>query len=219
MSEITVILADDHQLVRQGVRSLLEHEPDMSVVGEASDGLKAVDLTARLKPQVLVVDLIMPGLSGVEVTRQVTRLSPATRVILLSMYMDEPYVIEALRYGAYGYVLKESNISDLIRAIREVTKGRHYLSPPLSERAVDAYLEKIGDAPLDLYDTLSTREREVLHLAIEGFGNAEIAERLYISVRTTEAHRASMMRKLSLRSQTDLIRYAIGKGIIPRKPE
>jgi two-component system, NarL family, response regulator NreC len=219
MSKITVVLADDHQLVRQGVRSLLEHEPDMIVVGEASDGLKTVELTARLKPQVLVVDLIMPGLSGVEVTRQLTKASPGTKVILLSMYMDEPYVIKALRYGAYGYVLKESNISDLIRAIREVTMGRHYLSPPLSERAVDAYLEKIGDGPLDLYDTLSTREREVLHLAVEGLGNAEIADRLYISVRTTEAHRTSMMRKLSLRGQTDLIKYAIGRGIIPRKPE
>jgi two-component system, NarL family, response regulator NreC len=131
--------------------------------------------------------------------------------------MNEPYVIEALRNGAFGYVLKESNISDLIHAVHEVAKGRHYLGPPLSERAMEAYLEKTRDSSLDLYETLSTREREVLHLATEGFNNAEIASKLFISPRTAETHRANMMRKLSLHTQTDLIKYALKKGIIPKE--
>ncbi len=217
MNEVTIILADDHHIVRQGVKALLESEPGFSVVGEASDGLKAVELATKLKPRVLVVDLMMPGLNGLEVTRQVTKACPNTKVVVLSMYMNEPYVIEALRNGAFGYVLKESNISDLIHAVHEVSKGRHYLGPPLSERAMEAYLEKTRDTSLDLYETLSTREREVLHLAIEGYSNAEIAARLFISPRTAETHRANMMRKLSLHTQTDLIKYALKKGIIPKE--
>jgi two-component system response regulator NreC len=217
MSIINIVLADDHHIVRQGVKALLESQPDFAVIGEASDGLKAVDLVVRLKPQVLVADLMMPGLNGIEVVRQITKLSRATKVIILSMYMNEPYVIEAFRNGAYGYVLKESNISDLIHAIHEVNKGHHYLSPPLSERAIEAYLEKTTDTSLDVYDTLSTREREVLHLVVEGCSNAQIAGKLFISPRTAETHRANMMRKLSLRTQTDLIKYALKKGIIPKE--
>ncbi len=217
MGTINIVLADDHHIVRQGVRALLENQPGFSVVGEASDGLKAVDITARTKPNILVVDLMMPGLNGIEVTRQVSKVSPGTRVIILSMYMNEPYVIEALRNGAYGYVLKESAISDLVHAIEEVTAGRHYLGPTLSERAIQAYLEKKQDTSLDPYDTLTTREREVLHLAIEGYSNPEIAARLFISPRTAETHRANMMRKLGVHTQTDLIKYALKKGIIPRE--
>jgi two-component system, NarL family, response regulator NreC len=215
MSIITIILADDHHIVRQGVKALLESDADFSVVGEASDGLKAVDLAVRLKPNVLVVDLMMPGLNGIEVTRQVSRLSPKTKILILSMYMNEPYVIEALRNGAYGYVLKESNISDLVHAIHEVMAGRHYLSPPLSERAIGTYLEQTKDTILDPYNTLSTREREVLHLAVEGYSNADIAVKLFISSRTAETHKANMMRKLGLHTQTDLIKYALKKGMLP----
>ena len=131
------------------------------------------------------------------------------------MYMNEPYVIEALRNGAYGYILKESSISDLIKAIREVAAGRHYLSPPLSERAIQAYLEKAKETSLDLYDTLTTREKEVFQLAVEGHGNTEIASRLFISTRTAETHKANMMRKLCIHTQTDLIKYALTKGILP----
>jgi two-component system, NarL family, response regulator NreC len=215
MSIISIVLADDHHIVRQGVKALLENDADFSVVGEASDGLKAVDLTAHLKPNVLVVDLMMPGLNGIEVTRQVSKLSPKTKILILSMYMNEPYVIEALRNGAYGYVLKESNISDLVHAIREVMSGRHYLSPPLSERAIGTYLEQTKDTVLDPYNMLSTREREVLHLAIEGYSNADIAAKLFISSRTAETHRSNMMRKLNLHTQTDLIKYALKKGMLP----
>jgi two-component system, NarL family, response regulator NreC len=214
MSAIRIVLADDHQIVRQGVKALLENESDFAVVGEAGDGTTALAITGKLKPDILVADLMMPGLNGLEVTRRVGKASPDTKVVILSMYMNEPYVIEALRNGAYGYVLKESNIADLARAIREVSAGRHYLSPPLSERAIEAYLEKTRGASLDLYDTLTTREKEVLQLAVEGHGNAEIATRLYISVRTAETHRGNLMRKLGLHTQTDLIKYALKKGIL-----
>lgn len=214
MGITNIVLADDHQIVRQGVKALLESEPGFLVVGEASDGLKAVEITARLKPHVLVVDLMMPNLNGLEVTREVAKACPKTRVIVLSMYMHEPYVVEALRNGALGYVLKESNISDLIRAVQEVSAGRHYLGPPLSERAMEAYLEKTQNAPLDLYETLTTREREVLYLAIEGCSSADIAAKLFISPRTAETHRASFLRKLGIRTQTELIKYALKKGII-----
>jgi two-component system, NarL family, response regulator NreC len=214
MKRISIVLADDHHIVRQGVKALLENENDFDVVGEASDGITVLTITGRLKPDILVLDLMMPGLNGLEVTRRVTKVSPGTRTIILSMYMNEPYVIEALRNGAYGYILKESNIGDLIRAIREVAAGRHYLSPPLSERAIEAYLEKTKGASLDLYDTLTTREKEVFQLAVEGHGNSEIAVRLFISARTAETHKANMMRKLSLHTQTDLIRYAVKRGML-----
>lgn len=215
MSTISIVLADDHHIVRQGVKALLQNEPDFSVVGESSDGISVVAMTGQLKPDILVLDLMMPGLNGLEVTRRVAKLSPSTRVVILSMYMNEPYVIEALRNGAYGYILKESSISDLIKAIREVAAGRHYLSPPLSERAIQAYLEKAKETPLDLYDTLTTREKEVFQLAVEGYGNAEIASRLFISARTAETHKANMMRKLCVHTQTDLIKYALKKGMLP----
>jgi two-component system, NarL family, response regulator NreC len=215
MKSITIILADDHHIVRQGVKALLENEDDFEVVGEASDGITVLTITGRLKPDILVLDLMMPGLNGLEVTRRVTKVSPATKTIILSMYMNEPYVIEALRNGAYGYILKESNITDLIRAIREVAAGRHYLSPPLSERAIEAYLEKTKGSSLDLYDTLTAREKEVFQLAVEGYGNADIADRLFISSRTAETHKANMMRKLSLHTQTDLIKYAVKRGMLP----
>lgn len=213
--DITIVLADDHHIVRQGVKALLESEPGFSVVGEASDGLRAVNLVSSLKPSILIADLMMPGLNGLEVTRQSGKVSPHTRVIILSMYLNEPYVIEALQNGAFGYVLKECNVSDLIHAIREVAGGRHYLSPPLSERAIEVYLEKTRDSNLDPYDTLTSREKEVLQLAVEGLSNPDIAVRLFISPRTAETHRANMMRKLSLHTQTDLIKYALKKGLLP----
>jgi DNA-binding NarL/FixJ family response regulator len=158
---------------------------------------------------------MMPSLNGLEVIRQVAKLSAKTRAIMLSMYMNEPYVLEALRNGAYGYVLKESDMSDLIHAIREASAGRRYLGHPLSERAMEAYLEKTADTYLDLYDMLTTREREVFQLAVDGHTNSEIAASLFISPRTVEIHKANMMRKLCLRTHTDLIKYALKRGLIP----
>jgi len=215
MSMTTIVLADDHHVVRQGLRSLLEAEPDFSIVGEAGDGLEAAQLVERLQPDVLVLDLMMPGLNGLEVTRQVSQRSPQTHVVILSMHPNEAYVLEALRAGAAAYVIKESTSAELVRAVREAVAGRRYLSPPLSERAIEVYMQKAESAALDPYETLTAREREVLHLAAEGHTNAEIADRLFISRRTVETHRANLMRKLGLRSQTDLIRYALQRGILP----
>jgi two-component system response regulator NreC len=214
-----IVLADDHHIVRQGLRVLLEAEPDFHVVGEAGDGLETTQLVERLQPDVLVLDLMMPGLSGLEVVRQVGERSPKTRVVILSMYADEAYVLEALRNGAAGYVLKKSTADELVRAVREVMAGRHYLSPPLSEHAIDAYLQKAKESALSPYAMLTTREREVLHLVAEGHTNTEIAARLSISPRTVEMHRANLMRKLDLHTQADLIRYALQRGILPFKDE
>ncbi len=211
----SIVLADDHQVVRQGLRILLEAEREFNVVGDAGDGLTAISLVDRLKPDVLVVDLMMPGLNGQEVTRRARKLSPKTHIVVLSMHSSEPYVMEALRNGAAGYVLKDASCADLIHAVREVMAGRRYLSPPLSERAIDAYQEKARAGAWGRYDMLTTRERETLQLVAEGHTNSEIASRLGISPRTAETHRAHLMRKLQLRTHTDLIKYAIEQRIIP----
>jgi DNA-binding NarL/FixJ family response regulator len=210
-----ILLADDHNVVRQGLKALLESDPHFRLVGEASDGIEAIRMTERLKPDVLITDVMMPGINGLEVTRQVTKSVPQTRVIILSMYTNDAYVLEALKNGASGYVLKDSQAADLIDAVREVAAGRRYLSPPLSERALDLYVKKVEDVPDDPYEMLTTREREVLQMVAEGRTSTEIADRLFISPRTAEGHRANLMRKLGLQNQTDLIRYALKRGILP----
>lgn len=211
---IRILLADDHQVVRLGLRALLDAEPDFQVVGEAADGLEVVPLVERLQPNVLVLDLMMPGLNGRDITPLVTHRWPDTRVVILSMHANEAYVVEALRNGATAYVLKGSHAAELVHAVREVTAGRHYLSPPLSERAIESYLERAETRTLDVYETLTTREREVLHLAAAGRRNAEIAARLFVSSRTIETHRTNLMRKLALHSQTELVHYAFRRGIL-----
>jgi DNA-binding NarL/FixJ family response regulator len=215
MSRITVVLADDHHIVRQGLRALLEAESEFDVIGEEADGLKVVELVERLRPNVLMLDVQMPGLNGLEITRQIVQRGLRTRVVILSMHASETYVREAIRYGAAGYVLKDAKPSELVEAVREVSAGRRYLSRVLSERAIDAYAEKAQTVPTDAYDTLTTREREVLQLAAESSSTSEIAARLGISPRTVETHRENLMRKLGLQSQTDLIRYALRRGILP----
>ncbi|HJZ88523.1 MAG TPA: response regulator transcription factor [Polyangia bacterium] len=210
----TIVLADDHQVVLEGLKALLAAEPDFRLVGEASDGLRVVPLCVELRPQVLVLDLMMPGLNGLEVTRQLKQRLPETRVVVLSMHASEAYVSEALRGGAWAYVLKKSQAKELVTAIREVVAGRRYLSPPLSEQGIESWQSKARAAALDPFETLTQREREVLQLAAEGQTNVEIGERLRIGKRTVETHRASLMRKLALRSQADLIRYALRRGII-----
>ncbi|MFQ5944069.1 MAG: response regulator [Anaerolineales bacterium] len=212
---ITIVLAEDHRIVRQGLRALLKAEPGFSIGGETGDGLEAVELVERLEPDVLVVDLMLPSLDGIEVMRQVVKRSPKTHVVILSMHANEAYVTEALMKGAGAYVLKEASKNDLVRAIREVIAGKHFLSAPLAEHAIKAYIEKGTTELADPYETLTKREREVLHLAAEAHTNNEIAARLSISHRTVETHRANLMRKLNLRSQTDLIRFALSRGIIP----
>jgi two-component system response regulator NreC len=214
MTPATVVLADDHHVVREGLRLLLEAQPDLSVVGEASDGLQAADLVDSLKPDVLVVDLIMPGLGGLDVTREAKRRSPKTRIVILSMHSSDSFVLQALKNGAAAYVLKDSSGAELVQAIHTVLAGRRYLSPPLSQKAIDAYVERAEGTEADLYETLTTREREVLHLAAEGLGNPAIGDRLGISPRTAETHRAHLMEKLDLHNRTDLVVYALHRGLV-----
>lgn len=211
----TVLLAEDHNLVRQAIKFMIEADPDFSIVGEAADGLEAIELVDRLKPEILVVDVMMPGLNGLDVTKQVVQRFSETRVIVLSMHADEAYVLEALKNGASGYVLKESSIENLLDAFRQIRSGMLYLSPPLSQRAIQSYTERAQDSALAPYDELTAREREVMQLTAEGFTSSEVAKRLFISPRTAETHRANLMRKLNLRSQAELIRFALRKGILP----
>lgn len=211
---ISIILAEDHVIVRKGLRLVLERESDFQLLGEASDGLEAVTLVTKLQPNLLLLDLMLPRLHGLEVTRQVQKECPKTKIIILSMHDDEPYVMEALRYGAAGYLLKDCTPKELVHAIREVAAGRHYLTPQLAERAITGYVQRPGQSTEDVMTTLTKRERMVLQLAAEGLTSAEIAKKLFISPRTAETHRANIMRKLELRSQTDLVKFAIRKGII-----
>jgi two-component system response regulator NreC len=215
MSKITLLLAEDHHLVRQGLRTLLNTEPDFEVIGEVADGLEVTDLVERLKPDLLILDVQMPGLDGLEVARQVRQRAPMTRILVLSMYANEAYVMRALLNGAAGYILKSATAETLTEAIRTIASGRRYLYPPLSERAIEAYIQQAQTSPLDIYETLTNREREVFQLTAEGSSNAQIAERLCISVRTVEVHRARIMHKLDLHSHTDLVRYALRRGILP----
>lgn len=214
MSPLTIVLADDHAVVRSGLRALLESELVCAVVGEAGNGPEALALVERLQPTLLVVDLMMPGLSGLEVARQARQTAPNTKIVILSMHSDESYVREALRVGVTAYVLKEAMSNDFVYALQQAASGRRYLSPPLSEKALDAYASQTVETTLDLYETLTSREREILYLAAQGMTSAEIAERLMIGVRTVDTHRASMMRKLGLHTPLDLIRYAVRRGIV-----
>jgi two-component system response regulator NreC len=205
----TILLADDHRIVRQGLRALLKAEPELLVVGEAANGLETLRLMEQLQPDVLVLDLMMPGLDGFKVIRQVTRKHPRTRIVVLSMHANEAYVQEALQAGAYAYVLKESSADELAQAIRAVTSGSRFLSPPISEQVLKAYSERARSAPLDPYGTLTAREREVLRLTVAGRTGAEISKHLFISRRTVESHRTNMMRKLGLRNLKELISYSV----------
>jgi len=213
---ITILLADDHPIVRQGVRGLLESEPEFEIVGEADDGRTALQLAETLKPDLAILDLMLPDLNGLEVTRRILHASPHTRVAILSMYADEPHVLEALRAGAIAYILKGTSTETLLFAVRETLAGRRYLSPPLSDRAIEAYLLQAGEASraMDRYDLLTAREREVLELLARGASYAEIAERLIISPRTAETHRTNLMRKLDLKTPADITLYAIQRGLI-----
>ncbi len=211
----TIVLADDHDVVRRGLQFILEAEPDFEIVGEAADGLETIHIIEQLQPDVLVVDVMMPGLSGLEVSRRAAEVAPHTSVVVVSMYPNEAYVMEALQSGAKAYVLKNSTQDELIPAVREAAIGRRYISEALAD-TIEAYMKKAKDGVIsDSYEMLSNREREVLHLAAEGLTNAEIAERLFLSPRTIEDHRSSMMHKLGLHTHVDLVRYALRRGILP----
>ena len=209
---VRVALIDDHPIVRQGLRNLLQTEPSLTVVGEADDGIAGVELVLRARPDVLIVDLMMPGLNGLDLIRQVLRSQPKLRILVLSMQSADSYVVEALDCGAAGYVLKETGPSEIIHAIRAVVAGERYLSPKLSERLLNASSGKRKIT--DPYETLTPREREILHLVIEGNTSPHIAKRLVLSPRTVELHRSRIMKKLDLHNQTDIFRYALERGLL-----
>ncbi len=208
---IRIIIADDHHIVREGFRMVMETQQDFLVIGEASDGIEAIQMVEKLKPDVLILDLMMPGLSGLEVARQVNK---QTHIVVLSMHNNEAYVIEALRYGVYGYVLKDSTTKELVKAVRFASKGLRYLSEPFAAKAIDAYAQMAESDVFDPYKELTNREREVLYFVAQGKNNAEIGDKLSISARTVEVHRANLMHKLGFRNQADLIRFALKKGIL-----
>lgn len=210
----TVVLADDHVIVRQGIKSLLE-DSGIHVIGEASDGLEAVNLVETLNPDFLICDINMGAMNGLEVTRRVVKQFPQIKIIILSMFGDDSYVIEALRAGAIGYVLKGSTSTDLLQAIKDAIDGKHHLSETLSERAIDNYIQKVTSASPEPFDTLSIREREVMQMVVQGMTSAEIGKKLFISPRTVDIHRANLMRKLGLRTRIDLVQIAQRQGILP----
>jgi two-component system, NarL family, response regulator NreC len=206
---LRVLLADDHAIFRQGLRGLLERE-NFQIVGEAGDGREAILRATALSPDIAALDLSMPLLNGLDAAREITRASPRTRVILLTMHSEDPYVMEALRAGIKGYVLKTQAATDMVQAIQEVSKGRVYLSPGVSQAVVTAYLARTELPP----DPLSPREREVLQLVAEGKTTKEIAGVLGLSVKTAESHRTRIMEKLDIHATAGLVRYAIRRGLI-----
>jgi two-component system, NarL family, response regulator NreC len=215
MRKIRIVLADDHQLMRSGLRLVIEQQPDLSVVGEAGDGREAVALANSLRPDVAVMDISMPSLSGIEAAHQITQAHPGIGVIVLSMHADESYVLRALKAGVKGYLLKDSADSDLIEAVRAVARGKSFFSPAVSRVLLDDYMRKLRRSGAeDAYDLLTPREREVLQLVAEGKSNKEVANLLNLSVYTVETHRSNIMQKLNLKGVPELILYAVRKGII-----
>jgi DNA-binding NarL/FixJ family response regulator len=215
MNSIRVLLADDHKLIRAGLRLVVDQQPDLSVVGETDDGRQAVELAKSLKPNVVVMDIGMPNLNGIEAARQIGEMDPGAAVVMLSMHSDEGYVLRALSAGARAYLLKDSATTDLVQAIRAVVEGKSFFSPAVSKVLLQDYIRKLQRSGAeDSYDLLSPREREVLQLVAEGKSNKEVASLLHLSVYTVETHRAKIMQKLNLKGVPELILYAVRKGII-----
>jgi len=211
--QIRVLIADDHTIVRSGVRLLLETEPDIHVVGEALDGSEAIKLAEKLNPQVILMDITMPGIDGMEATRQIKALWPEIHVLVLTMHRSDDYFFEMLKSGASGYILKGSETSELIHAIRTVARGEVFLYPIMARKLVRDYLELV-DGSDSAVPTLSPREKEILKLLANGFSNKEIAEKLVISLSTVHTHRNNLMKKLGLNSRHEIIQYARQRGII-----
>lgn len=221
---ITVILADDHDILRDGLRALLEMADDIAVVGEARTGTEAVAEVERLRPQIVLMDISMPELDGVEACRRIRQRTPETRVLFLTMHEADEYFFRALRAGASGYVIKRTAASDLLAAVRAVARGESFLSPSVAHALVEDFSGRAARADTatasraeeerDLYETLTSREREVLQLVAEGYTNQEIARLLRVSIKTVQTHRAAVMDKLSLRDVTHLVRYAVRRGLV-----
>ena len=215
MSEIRVLLADDHGVVRKGLRYLLQKSPEMKVVGEAADGREAVAMAEELNPDVVVMDIAMPQLNGIDATAQIVKKNPRTGVIMLSMYSDETYLVRALGVGAKGYLLKDSTESDLVRAVQAVSQGRPFFSPTIAQTLLDDYMRRLRQENLqDSYALLTDREKEVLQLLAEGKSNKEVATLLNLSLYTVETHRSHLMQKLNLHNTAEIVLYAVRKKII-----
>ena len=214
-----ILLVDDHYLLRQGVRALLE--PEFDIVGEASNGLEAIEKTLALNPDIVILDLAMDNINGLEATHQIRQVSPTTRVVILSSFSREAYVLEAIKNGASGYVLKGGDPGELRIAIQLALKGERYLSPPISIKEIEAFFQSSVEQELDPFETLTRRERQVFQLAAEGKSNPEIASKLFLGVRTVESHRGNLMRKLKIQNQTELTRFALQRqrGKIEDQPE
>jgi DNA-binding NarL/FixJ family response regulator len=215
MNPIRVLLADDHTVMRNGLRLLLERQPNLVVVGEASDGRETVRLAESIAPEVIVMDIAMPNLNGIEAARQITAARPETAIVILSMHSDESYVIRALKAGARAYLLKDSAEGDLIAAIHAITDGKSFFSPAISRILVEDYMRQLEQKHVeDTYELLTGREREILQLLAEGKTNKEVAVILNLSVYTIETHRTHILQKLNLHNVPELILYAVRKGII-----
>jgi DNA-binding NarL/FixJ family response regulator len=211
---LRVLLVEDHTLVRSGIRTLLEASREVEVIGEAADGREAVELARKLQPQVVLMDVAMGELNGIDATRQITAMEPQPRVLILSMHADEQYVFEALKAGAGGYVLKSAAVKELMSALREVAAGRSFVSPSLTRVVLDDYVRRAkGQRTFSEADKLTAREREVLQLIAEGKSSAEVAEVLCISSRTVETHRHNLMEKLGIHSIAGLTKFAIRHGL------
>jgi two-component system response regulator NreC len=210
-----ILLADDHNVLRKGLRRILEEQPDLEVVGEASDGREAVNLNNLLRPDIVVMDIAMPLMNGLEATRQILQRNTDVNVLILSMYSDENYVVQVLRAGARGYLLKDTAEEDLITAVRTVAKGQPFFSPKIAKLLLGDSMQRIRtEGVSDSYDLLTPREREVLQLIAEGKSNKEAAAALFVSATTIETHRARIMDKLDLHSTADIVLYAVRKGIV-----
>lgn len=215
MKKVGVLLADDHTLIRAGLRMVVEAQPDLAVVGEANDGREAVAMAQALKPDVAVMDIGMPSLNGIEAARQIRGTLPQTQIVMLSMHSDEGYILRALKAGAKAYLLKDSAEADLARAIRAAAAGKSFFSPAVGKVLLEDYMRRLQRTGLeDSYELLTPREREILQLVAEGKSSKEIAALLNLSVYTVETHRAHVMQKLNLRGVPELILYAVRKGII-----
>jgi two-component system response regulator NreC len=212
---IRIVLADDHAVIRSGLRALLQQQEGFQIVGEASDGREAVDLVEKTKPNVVVMDITMPNLNGIEAARQIAAKGLGVAVVVLSMHADEGYVLRALKAGVRGYLLKESLESDLIQAIHSVHQGKAFFSPAVSRVLVEDYMRQLQDRDIeDSFDLLTTREKEILQMVAEGKSNKDVANALNLSVYTVETHRSNIMEKLNLHGVPELILYAVRKGVI-----
>ena len=216
MNKIKVLLAEDHTIVRKGLRALLDRDIGIKIVGEAEDGREAVRKVEKLQPDVVVMDIAMPGLNGLEATRQIKKRFPGIKIIILTVHSNEEYVLQTLRAGASGYLVKKAAPADLIEAIHSVYKGNSFLSPSISKTVIDEYIRQAETkSERDIiYEKLTNREREVFQLIIEGHKNREIANLLHVSIKTVETHKAHIMDKLNVSGTSELIRYCYDKGLI-----